>query len=82
MEYKDWCCSSLETTHILRIQLQSFSRCCVGMHYCNATLLFYWILSFQNIIFENFGSPMVVMPLLSQTRVQVVQKQVTSRSDS
>ena len=41
---------------IFRLQLQFFPRCCVGTKYCNVTPLSYRILSFQNIICNNFVS--------------------------
>ena len=41
--------------YFVRLQLQFFSRRCVGISYCNVTL-FLRILSFQNIICNNFVS--------------------------
>ena len=44
-----------------RLQLQFFSPCYVGINYCNVTPFLYRILSFQNIICNNFvsnGMPM------------------------
>ena len=39
---------------IFRLQLQFFSLCFVGINYCNVTPFLYRILSFQNIICNNF----------------------------
>ena len=39
---------------ILRLQLQFFSPCYVGINYCNVTPSLYRILSFQKIICNNF----------------------------
>ena len=63
------------------LQLQFFSPCSVGIHCCNVSPFLYRILSFQNIICNNFvlnGTPKFSNPG-SRPRCSVVAEAAKSR---